>query len=53
VQIENALECYNLIADEEEYPCNINIVESQGYYEVNGYELETPDIMKPLKTRKV
>ena len=52
-QIENALDCYNLTADEEEDPRNIDIIESKGYREVTGPELEIPDIMKPLKTKKV
>jgi len=29
------------------------IAESEGYHELNGPELEIPDIMKPMKTKKV
>lgn len=51
--IENVLECYNLIADEEEDPRKIDIAESKGYNEVNGLEIEILDITKPHKTKKV
>ena len=52
-QIENALECYKLTADEEEDPRNIDIAESTRYHEVNGSEIEIPNITKPLNTKKV
>ena len=34
MQMENALECYNLASDEEEEPHNMNIQESKGSCEV-------------------
>ena len=52
-QLENALECYNLVADEEEEPCNMNIPESEGSYEVQGPKLEIPEITEKLKTKKI
>ena len=45
---------YNIIAEgEEEYSHNINIIETEGYREVTGTEIEILDITKPLKTKKV
>ena len=35
-QLENVLECYNLATDEEEEPCNVNILESEGSHDVQG-----------------
>ena len=43
-QLETALECYNLAVDEDDEPRNINIPESKGSREVQGPELEIPEI---------
>jgi hypothetical protein len=43
-QMENAVECYNFVADEEEDPHNVNIQESEGSRDVQGLELELPEI---------
>ena len=51
-QIENELECCNLIVEEEEDPRNIDITESEGYREVTRPEPEILDITNPLKTKK-
>ena len=48
MQLETALECYNLGVDEDEEPRNINIPESQGTREVQGPELEHPEITKKV-----
>ena len=53
VQLQNVLECYNITAEEDEDPCNIDIEEFEGYRKVNGPKIEMPDITKPLKTKKV
>lgn len=47
------MECYNTTTKEEEYPRNIDIAKSKGHREVNGPKIEMPDIMKPLKAKKV
>lgn len=52
-QLETALECYNLAADEDDEPHNINIPESEGTREIQGPELEIPEITKNLKTKKI
>lgn len=47
------MECYNITAEEDEDPSNIDIKELEGHHEVNDPEIEMLDMMKPLKTRKV
>ena len=39
-QEANAVECYNLTIDEDDDPCNINIPESEGHYELHGPAIE-------------
>ena len=52
-QLETALECYNLAADEDDKPCNISIPESEGTHEVQGPELEHPEITEKVKTKQI
>ena len=52
-QEANAVECYNLTIDEDDDPRNINIPESEGHCEVHGPAVESPEVTRPLKTRKV
>jgi len=54
-QLCHALECYNVTAEEEEeeYLWNINIPEIKGQRNVEGPKAVNPDILEPLKTRKV
>ena len=44
VQLQNVLECYNIIVEQDENPHNIDISESKGYHKVNGLKLEMHDI---------
>ena len=54
VQLESALECYNLAeAEEEEEPHNKNIPELEGSHEVQGPKLEIPEIIEKVKTKKI
>ena len=53
VQLENALECYNLAADEDEEPHNVNILESERSCEVQGPKLEIHEIAKKVKIKKI
>ena len=52
-QEANTVECYHLTIDEDDYPRNINIPESEGHYEVHGPAVEAPEVTQPLKTRTV
>ena len=52
-QEANAVECYNLAIDEDDDPRNINILESEGHYEVHGPAVEAPEVTHPLKTQIV
>ena len=53
-QLENALECYKLEEEkEDDEPCHTNILESEGSQEVQGPNLELPEITDKLKTKKV
>ena len=38
---------------DDEDPRNINILETKGHCEVEGPQIENPDITTPLKTRQV
>jgi len=49
VQMEHALECYNIVVEDEEDPRNIDIPERR----VQGPELQLPDMVKPLKVKKM
>lgn len=44
MQLQNALEFYNIISEEDEYLCNIDIPESEGHHKVVGTRPEIPDI---------
>lgn len=48
-QLEQALECYNINAKEDEDPHNMDITKLEGNREVIGIELEIPDIVKLVK----
>ena len=52
-QLEIALECYNLATDEDDEPCNINIPESKGTREIQGPELEIPEITEKVKSKQI
>lgn len=53
-QLRHALECYNVTAEEEdEDPRNINIPEAEGHREVEGPQIDNPNITAPLKTKQV
>ena len=43
-QEANAVECYNLAIDEDDDPCNIDILESEGHYEVHGPAFEVLEV---------
>jgi len=50
-QLRHALECYNVtVEEEEEDPRNINIIGTEGHCEVEGLQIENPDITASLKT---
>ena len=54
LQLRHALECYNVIVEEEEEdPRNIAILETEGKREVKGSKVANPDISEPLKTQQV
>ena len=42
-----------IVEEEDENPRNINIPETKGHHEVEGLQIENPDITMPLKTKKV
>ena len=51
-QLCHALECYNITVEvEDEDPRNINIPEAEGHCEVEGPQIENPNITAPLKIR--
>lgn len=53
-QLSQALECHNVTAEEKyEDVRKINILETKGHREVEGLQLENPDITDLLKTRQV
>lgn len=53
-QMENAMECYNFLADEEEEdPRNVNIQESEGSRDVQGPTLGLPEITEKVKIKKI
>ena len=53
-QLNHALECYNVTAEEEyEDLRKFNIPEIEGYHEVEGPQIENPDITAPLKKKQV
>lgn len=58
-KMDCALACYNLAVDggdlesEEEDPRHLEIEETKGEHEVQGPELQIPDVTKPLKIKKV
>lgn len=52
-QLETMLECYNLATDEDDKPRNINILESEGTREIQGPELEIPEITEKVKTKQI
>ncbi len=44
--MEYALECYNFIVeDKDEDPCNMNIPESEGEHNVQGLDIEIPEVI--------
>lgn len=48
------LECYNVSVEEEDEDArNINIPGAKGHREVEGLQIENPDIIVPLKTNQV
>ena len=47
------MECYNLVAEEDEDPRNIDIKGLEGHHKLNGHEIEVIDIINPLKMRKL
>jgi len=52
--LRHALDFYNVTTEEEdEDPRNIHIREAEGHREVEGPQIENPDITAPLKTRQV
>ena len=53
VQLETALECYNLVADEDDEPRNISIPESEGTCQVEGPDLKIPGITEKVKTKQI
>lgn len=53
-QLSHALECYNMIAEEEDDdPRKINILEIKGHRKFEGPQIEDLGITAPLKNRKV
>ena len=53
-QMSCTLECYNVIAkDEDEDPQKINIPQMEGHCEVQGPQIENPDITAPVNTKQV
>lgn len=53
-QLSHALECYNVqVEDDDDYPQNINIPETEGSRKVRGPSIEDLDITAPLKTKHV
>lgn len=54
MQLSHVLEWYNITTEEEDEDSRkINIPKAGGHIEVEGPQLENPDITEPLKTRQV
>ena len=47
------MECYNLVANKEEDPCNMNIPEPEGSCDVQGPVLDLPKIEEKVKIKKI
>jgi hypothetical protein len=45
--------CYNINADEDDDPRNVNIVETEGQRDIEGPGIELPFIGQPIKIKKV
>ena len=53
-QLSHVIVCYNVNTDgEDEDPLKINIPEIEGHHEVEGPQIENPDITAQLKTKQV
>ena len=53
-QVIHALKCYNItIEAEDEDLRKINILETEGHNEVQGLQIEDPNITAPVKTKQV
>jgi len=53
-QLSRVLECYNVTAEEEDEDLwKINIPETEGHREVQGPQIENPDITTSLRTKQV
>ena len=51
-QLSYTLECYNVnIEEDNEDPCKVNILETEGYHEVQGPLIKDPDITTSIKTK--
>jgi hypothetical protein len=45
--------CYNINADEDDDPRNVNISEFEGQRDIEGPEIELPVVGQPIKIKKV
>jgi hypothetical protein len=45
--------CYNINADEDDDPRNVNITETEGQRDIEGPGFELPFIGQPIKIKKV
>jgi hypothetical protein len=45
--------CYNINADEDDDPRNVNIAETKGQRDIEGPGVELPFIRQPIKIKKV
>lgn len=53
-QLRHGLECYNVtVKEEDKDPRNINILETERHFEVEGPQIGNPDIIAQLKKIQV
>jgi hypothetical protein len=45
--------CYNINADEDDDPRNLNIAKTEGHGDIEGLGVELPFIGQPIKIKKV
>jgi hypothetical protein len=53
VPLQRLRGCYNINADEDDDPRNVNISETEGQRDIEGPGIELPFVGQPIKIKKV